>query len=91
MGKPKVPDGVRLSVKLPRDAWQRLKVECAERRMIEAAVVLEALQKHWSMGEASQSHPSGRTTPLPPFDQLDRESQAMVRVARGGGFDPYKQ
>lgn len=90
MGKPKVPDGVRLSVKLPREAWARLKNECTERRMIEAAVVLEALQKHWSIGEANKSQPSKGTAPLPAFEHLDRGSQAIVRVMKAAGHDPYE-
>ena len=48
MGKPKVPNGVRLSIKLPEDELKHLKIECIERKMLESSIVLEALQLHWN-------------------------------------------
>ena len=54
MGRPKIVDGVKISIKLPSDDVKRLKIEAIERGILESSIVLEALQVHW--GQAAP-HP----------------------------------
>ncbi len=80
MGKPKVPNGVRLSVMLPAEDLKRLKIQCIERGMLESAIVLEALREYWQ---------TPRLPKLPPFEELPASSQAAVKILRELGQDPY--
>lgn len=82
MGKPKVPNGVRLSVLIPAEDLKRLKIECIERGMLESTIVLEALRERWRVQKNKQ---------LPPYESLDRGSQAIVQIMRGVGMDPYAE
>jgi len=57
MAKPKIPDGVKLSIKLPSGDLKRLKIEAIERRMLESSIVLEALRLHWAQGASAMAEP----------------------------------
>jgi len=90
VGKPKVLNGVRLSIKLPEDALIRLKIECVERRMLESSIVLEALQSHWTPPAEPKPHedaylldfltPEDRTAAMTRFT---RAQQAVGRSMKG--------
>lgn len=89
MGKPKVPNGVRLSIKLPEDALIRLKIECVERKLLESSIVLDALQTHWNPPVVPKVHedaylldfltPEDRTAAMTRFN---RAQQAMRRTKK---------
>jgi len=61
MGRPRIVDGVKISIKLPSDDVKRLKIEAIERGILESSIVLEALRVHW---EQAAPHPvKGRQKP----------------------------
>jgi len=51
MGKPKVEDPQKVSLKLPSPIAQRLKIEAVEKRTIEAFIVRDALELYWRLAE----------------------------------------
>lgn len=51
MGKPKVENPQKVSLKLPKPVAQRLKIEAVKRGTIEAFIVRDALELYWQVME----------------------------------------
>jgi hypothetical protein len=72
MGKPKILDGVKLSIKIPISDLKRLKIEAIEREMLESSIVLEALRLHWNQAGGTAAMPV--VTSVEPLTTVQAES-----------------